>query len=572
MNWKSAPQFLQTIIEKFNSGQSNQFILYGNVRDLYSLGKDQFYSLTDCLKRLMDPPEGDQRRVIAYYDLISGVQFRNQDDLVLVESILGESELQKYMQDSIQNPLQALVFLQELSKISLHAINSEKQGWGFIINHVESLIHRQEGNHLNEVEQRKAMIFHQWFTDPTFVRGHHLAILVTQTLAELNEMVIELPFVTAIQVPRPNDIQRQRYLRFLKKQHHVSLGLREKDAVFYTGGLTLQDLQKMFMQANHADTKLTAEMIFQLTQEVIEKELSGNIEFPIIDHDFSDVIGSKKLLVKLEEMKSFILSGNSDLMPTGILVPGPNGVGKTYIFKAFAKECGYLPVIIKNVRGQYVGQTEMTWEKIRSILEVMGNVMVIYDEADTELGGRGAGTHDVDKRLFGAILRMMSDPNNRGKIIWIIITARPDKLEPDIKRTGRAGEHLSVFDPEGQEREEFIDFVMSKIGLSFNDFLEDQKQRFLDHTASYSPADFIQLLTNLERKKHLTSRNLTTDEILETGYDFIPADISLQRQLQELLAFVECSYQSLIPEKYAQTTKQKAYAQIGELKILLGEN
>lgn len=572
MNWKSAPKFLQTIIQKFNSGQSNQFILYGNVRDLYSLGKDQFYFLTDCLKRLMDPPEGDQRRVIVYYDLISGVQFRNQDDLVLVESILGQSELQKYMQDSVQNPLQALVFLQELSKISLHAIDSGKQGWGFIINHVESLIHRQEGNHLNEVEQRKAMIFHQWFTDPTFVRGHHLAILITQTLAELNEMVIELPFVTAIQVPRPNDIQRQRYLRFLKKQHHVSLGLREKDAVFYTGGLTLQDLQKMFMQANHTGTKLTAEMIFQLTQEVIEKELSGNIEFPIIDHDFSDVIGSKKLLVKLEEMKSFILSGNSDLMPTGILVPGPNGVGKTYIFKAFAKECGYLPVIIKNVRGQYVGQTEMTWEKIRSILEVMGNVMVIYDEADTELGGRGAGTHDVDKRLFGAVLRMMSDLNNRGKIIWIIITARPDKLEPDIKRTGRAGEHLSVFDPEGQEREEFIDFVMSKIGLSFNDFLEDQKQRFLDHTASYSPADFIQLLTNLERKKHLISRNLTADEILETGYDFIPADISLQRQLQELLAFVECSYQSLIPEKYAQTTKQKAYAQIGELKILLGEN
>jgi hypothetical protein len=46
----------------------------------------------------------------------------------------------------------------------------------------------------------------------------------------------------------------------------------------------------------------------------------------------------------------------------------------------------------------------------------------------------------------------------------------------------------------------------------------------------------------------------------------------LQRQLQELLAFVECSYQSLIPEKYANMTKQKAYTQIGELKVLLGEN
>jgi len=572
MNWKSAPHFLQTMIEKFNSGQSNQFILHGNVRDLYSLGPERFYGLVDCLKVLIDPPEGVHQRVIVYYDLVNGVQFPNPEDQALVESILGKEELQRYMGESVQYPLQALIFLEELSKLSIYAVDSTQRGWGLIINHAEALIPRQEGNYTNELEQRKAMIFRGWFTDPAFIRGQGVVILITETLASLNEALVNLPFLTLIQVPRPDDIQRQRYLRYLKKTHEVTLALKEKEAVFYTGGLTLQDLHQMVLGARHTKTELTASMIFEQTQEAIEKELSGNVEFPIINYDFSAVIGAKKLLAKLEEMKACILSGNPELMPVGILVPGPNGVGKTFIFKAFAKECGYLPVVLKNVRGQYVGQTESTWEKIRSVLEVMGNVMLIYDEADTELGGRGSHTHDVDKRLFGAILRMMSDPKNRGKIIWVVITARPDKLEPDIKRTGRAGEHLPVFDPEGEEREAFINFVLKKVGRTLSELSQAHKAEFLAHTTHYSPADFIQLLTNLERQRYLLKRDLSSDEVLAVAHDFIPTDISLQRELQSLLAFVECSYKSLLPEQYASLTKQEAYERIGELKRLLGEN
>jgi AAA+ superfamily predicted ATPase len=572
MNWKSAPQFLQTIIEKFNSGQSNQFILYGNVRDLYSLGADGFYGLVDCLKLLIHPPEGEHQRVLVYYDLVNGVQFPDAEDLALVESILGKEELQRYMQESVQYPLQALIFLEELSKLNISAVSPTKRGWGFIINHAEALIPRQEGNYTNELEQRKAMIFRGWFTDPAFIQGQGLIILITETLASLNESIVNLPFVTLLQVSRPDDSQRQRYLRYLKKTHGVALDLKEKEAVFYTGGLTLQDLHQMFLQASHTKTRLTASMIFEQTQEAIEKELSGNVEFPIINYDFSAVVGAKKLIAKLKDMKACIQSGDPDIMPVGLLVPGPNGVGKTFIFKAFAKECGYLPIVLKNIRGQYVGQTESTWERIRSVLEAMGNVMLIYDEADTELGGRGSQTHDVDKRLFGAILRMMSDPKNHGKIIWVVITARPDKLEPDIKRTGRAGEHLSVFDPEGEEREAFINFVLKKVGRNLADFSETHKAEFLAHTAHYSPADFTQLLTNLERQRYLLKRDLTSDEVLAVAHDFIPSDISLQRELQSLLAFVECSYKSLLPEQYATLTKQEAYARIGELKRLLGEN
>ena len=110
------------------------------------------------------------------------------------------------------------------------------------------------------------------------------------------------------------------------------------------------------------------------------------------------------------------------------------------------------------------------------------------------------------------------------------------------------------------------------MGLALADFSEAHKAKFLTHTDGYSPADFIQLLTNLERKHYICKRNLTGDEVLEVARDFIPSDISLQRELQSMLAFVECSYQSMVPEKYAALTKEEAYARIGELKRLLGEN
>ena len=571
MNRNLMPDFIKAIIEKFDSGQSNQFVLYGNINDVFARERDEYRSLVEYLTELINPKEGKQPRIPIHYDLAHGVTFLDDADKEFVASVLGRKTLEELMKNSKEYALGALTFLQELTKIDLKLADAPKYGLGIIIEHAGFLFPRQETGFGSELERRKATIFREWFTDQTFIKGHSLVIMIAETMASISEDLLNLPFVSAIEIPRPNERERRRYLRYLKQQHGLALDIREREAVFYTGGLTLLDIYQVFLQAKHAKVNLNEKMIFARTKEIIAKELSGNLEFPIIDYDFSAVIGAKKLLAKLSELKECILSGNPELMPTGILVPGPNGVGKTFIFKAFAKECSYLPVVIKNVRGQYVGQTEITWEKIRSVLEAMGNVMLIFDEADTEIGSRSPQTHDVDKRLFGAMMRMMSDKKNQGKIIWLIITARPDKLEPDIKRAGRAGEHIPVFDPEGEEREEFINFVLKKVGMSLDEFSEAERTKFLEETGNFSPADFTQLLINLERKRYVSKRDLTGEEALFVAKDFIPADISLQRELQSLVAFVECSYRSLIPEKYANLTKQDAFEQVGAIKTLLKE-
>ena len=239
-------------------------------------------------------------------------------------------------------------------------------------------------------------------------------------------------------------------------------------------------------------------------------------------------------------------SDDPALMPVGILVPGANGVGKTFIYKAFAKECGWIAVVLKNIRGPYVGQTEQTWERIRSVLEAMGNVMVLYDEADTEIAGRGPQTHDVDRRLFGKILAMMSDPANRGRIVWIIITARPDKLEPDLKRSGRAGEHLPVFAGEGEEKDRFVSHVLSEAGIGPEFFSPDGYAQFAARTGEYFPADFEQIITQI-RRRMLVDGGLTPESVLEEVSDFIPSGSSRERRLQELLAVLECTSRKLLP-------------------------
>jgi ATP-dependent Zn protease len=48
----------------------------------------------------------------------------------------------------------------------------------------------------------------------------------------------------------------------------------------------------------------------------------------------------------------------------------------------------------------------------------------------------------------------MSNTRNRGKIIWFLMTARPDLMPIDLKRQGRAEEHIALFRPKPRKKEE----------------------------------------------------------------------------------------------------------------------
>ena len=140
----------------------------------------------------------------------------------------------------------------------------------------------------------------------------------------------------------------------------------------------------------------------------------------------------------------------------GYLVSGPVGCGKTFMVQCFAGDIGIPMVKLKNFRSQWQGQTEANLEKILTLLEAMTPVAVMIDEADAALGNRDSGGDSgVSKRVFGQIAAFMSNPEHRGRVIFFLVTARPDYMPVDLKRQGRAEEHIALFYPSNRkEREE----------------------------------------------------------------------------------------------------------------------
>ena len=570
------PEFAEKIIDKYVSAQSNVFLVYGNTKDIYPVAPDRYVRLIDFfVEALIKPDRPSAPKIVVTYDPASGVKFLNPADRRLIGREIGEERLNRIFTASRSDIVTALEALREFTRINIMvpAENDPgatiRKGFAIIIKYGEAVAPPSKGDVMLDSDRLKVIVLENWFSDSAFVASSDIVLVISETLNGINERIVDLPYCAAINIDRPNERQRKQYIDYLMTNDKVETSIPAAQIAYSSAGLTLLSIRQIFLQARYKGQRITPEIIFLQTKEIIEKELEGHIEFPTLNYGFEKIIGAERLVKKLNEIKTCLRGDDPALMPVGILVPGANGVGKTFIYKAFAKECGWVAVVLKNIRGPYVGQTEKNWERIRSVLEAMGSVMVIYDEADTEIGGRSAQTHEVDRRLFGNILKMMSDEENRGKIVWIIITARPDRLEPDIKRSGRAGEHLPVFSYEGDEKEALLEHVLSQAGIELAAFSPEQRSEFLRLTAEHYPSDFDQLTTELKRRR-LMEGKLTPETALDEVKDFIPSDLARQREYQELLAVLECTSRELLPERYRQVSREVLLQRVQDIRSAMG--
>ena len=137
----------------------------------------------------------------------------------------------------------------------------------------------------------------------------------------------------------------------------------------------------------------------------------------------------------------------------GYLIAGRIGTGKTFLVQCWAGELGVPCVVFKNFRDRWVGATESNLEKIFAVLKAIGQVVVFVDEADQAAGKREGGDGDsgLSGRVYSMLAKEMSDTRNRGRILWVFATSRPDLLEVDLKRQGRLDVHIPLFPPQEPE-------------------------------------------------------------------------------------------------------------------------
>lgn len=200
------------------------------------------------------------------------------------------------------------------------------------------------------------------------------------------------------------------------------------------------------------------------TEVEVRPESVEIIEKKVPDVTYDDVGGLKQEISKVREMIELPLRHPEifDRLgidpPRGVLLHGAPGTGKTLLAKAVANESGSNFVAINGpeVMSKYVGEAE---KKIRDLFkeaEENAPTVIFIDEIDAIAPKREEVTGEVERRVVAQILALMDGLKERGKVIVIGATNRPDALDQALRRPGRFDREIELRVPDRDGRYEIL--------------------------------------------------------------------------------------------------------------------
>jgi transitional endoplasmic reticulum ATPase len=130
----------------------------------------------------------------------------------------------------------------------------------------------------------------------------------------------------------------------------------------------------------------------------------------------------------------------------GILLFGPPGCGKTLIAKALAAESKANFFIINGpeIVNKYYGETESKLREIFQKAKESAPSIIFIDEIDAIAPKREDTFGDVEKRVVAQLLALMDGMSDRGNVVVLGATNRPDSLDPALRRPGRFDREIEI--------------------------------------------------------------------------------------------------------------------------------
>ena len=233
---------------------------------------------------------------------------------------------------------------------------------------------------------------------------------------------------------------------------------------------------------------------------------------------------------------------------------GPPGVGKTALAEGLARDTGFNFVKLLNPRTKWVGESERNFFKALQTLRSLTPVVVVEDEADQSEHGRDeySGDTGVGNRLRQMRFDFMGDPAIQGKVLWIRITNRPDRLDKADLRSGRSSERIPFFMPDTAEKSHIFKVVASRsqIACDFPDF--DAITRYLEarHPELITGGDIEELVYRAYRTARLAGREeVSQEDFQQVIDDFLPPHQMEVLRHMERLALNQCSSRRFIPAR-----------------------
>jgi hypothetical protein len=410
-----------------------------------------------------------------------------------------------------------------------------------------------------------------WANDPAIVQSNIVTVLISEGLHDMNSLVIDNPHAAALHVPLPNEAEMTAYVQTLATGHFPELAAKSEVPVETVGarltGLSRIGARTAIGLALRNGRTITAAWLSQIKKDLIERECQGLLEFVESPFTLDHVAGHDAVKDWLRQDTTLLRRGSLRALPMGYLIAGRIGTGKTFLVQCWAGEIGIPCVVLKNFRDRWVGATESNLEKIFAVLRAVGQVVVFVDEADQAAGRREGGDGDsgLSGRVYSMLAKEMSDTQNRGRIIWVFATSRPDLLEVDLKRQGRLDVHIPLFPPETPEERQTLLLAIArklKFPLTTGDLPP------LTDSLGLGGNELEGVLVRALRVHELSEEPRPPIRELLAGVlsEMRPSPYTRKLEYMDLVAVKECTDARFLPPRFRDLTPEELETRIDALR------
>jgi hypothetical protein len=620
------PAWAEEMRQVFRAGATSQFVLHGNVFDLVPApngsGGLDWVSLTDFLSGTMFQPfdvvmRYDRGRGLAIepprsvrpaekpadkdappprdpYWAVKEVEafLKNVDAFrgapAAYDAVAEKVDRLDYRNLLPRDPKRALelvdrvlAFARRRTKVQDGKVVSAPIKIAVVLDYAQFIAPQGDPIYVADLSQTLIQI-QDWAANPDVTASFVATVLVTENLADLNRALVESPYSAKIRIDLPTADEIRVFATDLVPDAAGFAKASEVDREVLADklvGLSRVAVRSLVKRALTSGERITGAYLTRMKKEFIEKEAAGRLEFLESTRTLDDVAGHVEAKAWMREDAVLLKRGRTMAIPMGYLLTGRIGTGKTFLVECLAGEIGIPCVELKNFRDKWVGATEGNLEKVFSILHALGQVIVFVDEADQMTGKRGGGDGDsgLSGRVYGMLAKEMSDTRNRGKIIWIFATSRPDFVEVDLKRQGRLDVHIPLFPPgDAAGRATLFAAMAHKLKLPIK---PEELPALPDNDqigGNEMEGILVRALREFETAKDAEERGSgkaapLPDCATRAIADFRPSAHVERLELMDLLAVKECTDTRFLPERFRKLSLAQVNTRIEALKATLGE-
>ena len=199
---------------------------------------------------------------------------------------------------------------------------------------------------------------------------------------------------------------------------------------------------------------------------------------------------------------------------SGILLYGPPGCGKTLLAKVLASEseANMFSINGPEIMNKYYGETEARLRDIFKEAKENSPSIIFIDEIDAIAPKREEAYGDVEKRVVAQLLALMDGLTDRGNVIVLGATNRPDSVDPALRRPGRFDREMEISVPNADGRLEVLQIHTR--GMPIGDDVE--LKMLASELHGYTGADMKSLCREAAMKsirRYLPKIDLETEKI-----------------------------------------------------------